>query len=520
MAKEKTPALLIPQTQYEEKNPKDKSCSKSFISWVLAALLIALIVTLCIQFLFPVVERRYRSDIDTVHVYEGTPIVHISSRSDAEKALEKEELNPQWNLDFLINPTRLCDTLNPPESEAYKKDPEVKLLVLVPSAINHFEERKTIRRTWGSMANQPHGPMRLGFVLGTTPNSTEEDLIKNESEIHGDIIQADFQDTYRNLTTKSVLMLKWVSKHCAHAEYFLKADDDTFVNLNVLTDLLQKSPFADEEKFIGGFIHRGAQPSRAPSEKYYVSEGDYADDQYPPYASGAAYVTNGPTASQLFEASKSVKPFLPMEDVFITGLCADEIAASLIHEPSFRYIDPPDPLRWDHYSSLATAHSISPDEMELLWDQMTKNIFDLFDDFSDGMPSSSDSSEWFDGKTVFDLFNWPKDSKYSHTDSSILSNIADKLNSPQFRAEARNWQSNEINSESWKDKESIPNPFNKKQNSLEEIFRNLARNPDNALKSLESQESDSMKWPPLPFFPFDFGKQASPSVNITYFLFK
>ncbi|GFY45773.1 beta-1,3-galactosyltransferase 4, partial [Trichonephila inaurata madagascariensis] len=72
MAKEKTPALLIPQTQYDENNTKDKNCSKSFISWVLAALLIALLVALSIQFLFPVVERRYRTDIDTVHVYEGT----------------------------------------------------------------------------------------------------------------------------------------------------------------------------------------------------------------------------------------------------------------------------------------------------------------------------------------------------------------------------------------------------------------------------------------------------------------
>ncbi|GIY37661.1 lactosylceramide 1,3-N-acetyl-beta-D-glucosaminyltransferase, partial [Caerostris extrusa] len=179
---------------------------------------------------------------------------------------KNDEMNPQWHLDFLINPTRLCDTLNPPDSEAYIRDPEIKLLVLVPSAIDHFTERRTIRRTWGSVSNQPHGPMRLGFVLGTTSNSTEEDLIMNESEIFGDIIQADFQDTYRNLTTKSVLMLKWVSKHCAHAQYFLKADDDTFVNIHVLTDILQKPPFTEQDKFIGGFIHRGAQPSRTPNE--------------------------------------------------------------------------------------------------------------------------------------------------------------------------------------------------------------------------------------------------------------
>ncbi|GIY37662.1 hypothetical protein CEXT_602761 [Caerostris extrusa] len=59
MAFEKMPPLYVPQKDFEEKNPKEKgSCSKSFVSWVLAALLIALIIALCVQFLYPVVERR------------------------------------------------------------------------------------------------------------------------------------------------------------------------------------------------------------------------------------------------------------------------------------------------------------------------------------------------------------------------------------------------------------------------------------------------------------------------------
>ncbi|GIY75755.1 lactosylceramide 1,3-N-acetyl-beta-D-glucosaminyltransferase [Caerostris darwini] len=507
MAFEKMPPLYVPEKDFEEKNPKEKgSCSKSFVSWVLAALLIALIIALCVQFLYPVVERRRITDIDTVHVFEGTPVeVHLKSKDG-----QNDEINPQWHLDFLINPTRLCDTLNPPDSEAYMRDPEVKLLVLVPSAIDHFTERRTIRRTWGSVSNQPHGPMRLGFVLGTTSNSTEEDLIMNESEIFGDIIQADFQDTYRNLTTKSVLMLKWVSKHCAHAQYFLKADDDTFVNLNVLTDILQKPPFTEQEKFIGGFIHRGAQPSRTPNEKYYVSENDYSEELYPPYASGAAYVTNGPTASKLFEASKQVKPFLPMEDIFITGLCADEIAATLLHEPSFKYVDPPNPLNWNHYSSLATAHSMTPDSMDILWDQMTKHIFDLFDltDSMSSSMSSSYSSEWLD-KSIFDLFNWSKESSFESGSSS--NSIANKFNSPEVKAEARNWQSNEVNTETWKDKGASPRP-NKTPSLFDALFRNPlmdAGSLENSLRSPESDSLDSMKWPPFPFFPFGLGKQTS-----------
>ncbi|CAL1281470.1 unnamed protein product [Larinioides sclopetarius] len=514
MASEKTPALLIPQKQFDEKNLKDKACSKSFLSWVLAALLIALIVALCVQFWFPIPDQRRIDDIDTIHVFEGTPIQVYTQHKEDQKKHSKDETNPQWHLDFLINPTRLCDTRHPPDSEAYMQNPEVKLLVLVPSTTSHFEQRRTIRRTWGSAANLPHGPMRLGFVLGTTSNTTEEDLIMHESEANGDIIQADFQDTFRNLTTKSVLMLKWVSKHCAHSQYFLKADDDTFVNLHVLTDLLKMPPFSEEEKFIGGYIHRGAQPSRSPNEKYYVSEDDYPDNEYPPYASGSAYVTTGPTATQLFDAAKSVKPFLPMEDVFVTGLCADDIAATLLHEPSFRYINPPDPLNWSHYSSVATAHSVTPDDMELLWNQMTRHVFDLFD-FPDSM-SSSDSKEWFD-KSIFDLFDWSRDSQSISSYSREFNSISDKLNSPEIMAEALNWQANEVNTESYKDK-GVASSQNR-QRLMTNLFPMLADSQENLFRIKESQFSDSMNWPMVPFFPF-LDKPANPNVNITYFFFK
>lgn len=73
-----------------------------------------------------------------------------------------------------------------------------------------------------------------------------------------------------------------------------------------------------------------------------MSEEDFPEVEFPPYAAGSAYVTTGPTAAQLFDASQRVTPFLPQEDIFITGLCADDIDAALVHEPSFRYTKPED----------------------------------------------------------------------------------------------------------------------------------------------------------------------------------
>ena len=54
-----------------------------------------------------------------------------------------------------------------------------------------------------------------------------------ESSLHGDILQADFLDSYHNLTLKSVAMLRWFSTICTFSRgsstphrYLLKTDDD------------------------------------------------------------------------------------------------------------------------------------------------------------------------------------------------------------------------------------------------------------------------------------------------------
>ena len=370
MASEKTPALYLKKMSFDDEQ-KERFCSKSTISWIFAAVLVALLVIVSIQFLYPTVDNKLR--MDKVHVFKGQPIevnVITSGISDGNK---EAATNP-WDFGFLIDPINLCRTRNPPNSQQYEQNPDVKLLMLVPSAVDHFTQRKTIRNTWGSVAEKHLGPMRLGFVLGTSENQTINDLIYGESLEYGDIIQADFVDSYYHLTIKSVLMLKWVAMRCPHAQYFLKADDDTFVNVGIIANILGTERFLSKEKFIGGYVHTGAQPSRIPEEKYYISEDDYPYEEYPPYASGSAYVMTGPTAVDLFDASKVVQPFIPMEDVFVTGLCAEHIDAPRIHEPRFRYDHPPNPPSWETFSTLATAHSVTPDILEQVWDDMTRSV--------------------------------------------------------------------------------------------------------------------------------------------------
>lgn len=107
--------------------------------------------------------------------------------------------------------------------------------------------------------------MRLGFVLDNeylivSNNKTIVDLIHKESSEFKDIIQIDFLESFQTFTTKSILMLKWVEKMCPHAQYFLKTEDDTFVNVRNIADILNREPCISEDRFIAGHV-KSIEPS-------------------------------------------------------------------------------------------------------------------------------------------------------------------------------------------------------------------------------------------------------------------
>ena len=52
------------------------------------------------------------------------------------------------------------------------------------------------------------------------------------------------QDTYHNLTLKTVMGLKWTSIFCPQARFVMKTDDDIFVNLSDLHEALTKEDFS------------------------------------------------------------------------------------------------------------------------------------------------------------------------------------------------------------------------------------------------------------------------------------
>ncbi|XP_029294886.1 N-acetyllactosaminide beta-1,3-N-acetylglucosaminyltransferase 2a [Cottoperca gobio] len=258
---------------------------------------------------------------------------------------------------MLINQPRICDG-------------KPFLLLVVKSQIPHFDRRQAIRETWGRAGVLANRTVATVFLLGNAlPVDHFPDLLGmlgHEAELHKDLLQWDYRDTFYNLTLKEVLFLEWFSQNCPHAQYILKGDDDVFVNTLRIIDFLEGlSEMKAKDLFIGDVI-RDAGPLRNPKLKYFVPESVFLG-QYPPYAGGGGYLLSREIALRLHNASRQVVLY-PIDDVY-TGMCLKKLGLAPDKHSGFRTFDIEVKNRNNPciYRSLMLVHSRTPQEMLTIW---------------------------------------------------------------------------------------------------------------------------------------------------------
>lgn len=276
------------------------------------------------------------------------------------------------------------------------------LLILVCTAPENLQQRNAIRASWGGLREAQGLRVQTLFLLGE-PNwpqpawgSHGHDL-SWESATQGDILQAAFQDSYRNLTLKTLSGLNWADKHCPLARYILKTDDDVYVNVPELVSELvlrggrweqwerveesQRKAAHEDKMWQGspalgakatpllylGRVHWRVSPSRLPGGRHHVSEKQWPHTlgPFPPYASGTGYVLSA-SAVQLILRVASRAPPLPLEDVFVGvsarrgGLAPTHCVrlAGATHYPLDRCC---------YGKFLLTSHKLDPWEIQEAW---------------------------------------------------------------------------------------------------------------------------------------------------------
>jgi hypothetical protein len=104
---------------------------------------------------------------------------------------------------------------------------DLDIFVYLWTRMDSFDLRQEIRNTWANRTLFPS--LNVGFILGSSSDGELNSMIVHENEKHGDIIQGDFMDTYRNLTFKSFVAWRWIRHNCKRAKYYLKMDGLCFL---------------------------------------------------------------------------------------------------------------------------------------------------------------------------------------------------------------------------------------------------------------------------------------------------
>ena len=99
-------------------------------------------------------------------------------------------------------------------------------------------------------------------------------------------------------------------------EYVLKTDDDVYVNLPKLYDLVRAN---QKPTLLMGTLICNAVPIKDPHNKWFVPRYMFNEKKYPNYLSGTGYVMGREAAVRLYAAALTT-PLFHLEDIYVTGI--------------------------------------------------------------------------------------------------------------------------------------------------------------------------------------------------------
>ncbi|XP_006817744.1 beta-1,3-galactosyltransferase 1-like [Saccoglossus kowalevskii] len=253
------------------------------------------------------------SIVSTIN-YEG-----IVTLQDMEEAMELYTTN-SFPFPFIANPISRCQ-ISP------------FLTMITPSSPEEFVAREFARKYRGNVQDVLQHEIIHLFIIGkpTENKNVVTAKLLNESHSYGDIILIDVLDSYKNLTLKTIMMLKWISNYCSRTKYLLKVDNDVLVNLINLIRLLESAP---SSSFVTGKVSEHPFAFRRLTVKNPVTKEEWPLTNYPPVAVGTSYVISGDVVKKLYQASLYTK-LLNIEDVYV-GILLSVIGVRPQHNEGFR----------------------------------------------------------------------------------------------------------------------------------------------------------------------------------------
>ncbi|TKR67602.1 hypothetical protein L596_023729 [Steinernema carpocapsae] len=242
--------------------------------WKYAAVVSLFFLTVDIVFLRPKEVVRLSDSEQTQEILDSFSSPNVKNESAGQF------LGKDWTID--IGTRRLFARKNP------KCGKTVELLIGVISHANETQMRRDVRNSWASKTSYNTSFTQILFLVGRTENST---CTTAEALEFNDIIYVDVNESYYNLSMKTYALLRYQREFCLQARCTLKIDSDVVANVAGMERLCRSQ---NDTPVVTGHCKNEWLPlMREVESKYYVPRFIYAQDNYPPYCYGAAYMYSG-----------------------------------------------------------------------------------------------------------------------------------------------------------------------------------------------------------------------------------
>lgn len=238
-----------------------------------------------------------------------------------------------------------------------------QVVIAIPTAPSQFVERAAIRSTWCNTSYIKYKKMCCMFYCAQSEKGPLIDsFLKEEAEIHNDIVQFSFRNSYLNLTRLQLSTIAWTLQHFPSIKYFVRSDSDMFVNSNFLIRKLIPYP---KQRFIYGIlIHQGI-PIRHPASKYYLPTWLFPESYFPPYLSGCFYIWSKDVMEKVIEYSKVIRPIHYIDDVYY-GQIFRYANLTIRTDRGYLYWDQI-PVSSRFFRNVVAAHRYSPIDLMVIW---------------------------------------------------------------------------------------------------------------------------------------------------------
>ncbi|XP_055642657.1 beta-1,3-galactosyltransferase brn [Toxorhynchites rutilus septentrionalis] len=376
--------------------------------------IVSLAITVLLLEYFGAFTHVFEEDFDRTFKYpmEGDVLSYVYQlRHGQQPAVEPINV---YNYSFINDCQHKC-----------KEDERMiapRLVFIIKSAIEHFDRRVAIRKSWGWEKRFSDVKIRTVFVLGrpAVPNRRLQSLIDLEYANYRDIVQADFVDAYFNNTIKTMMGFRWAVSYCPRAKFYMFADDDFYISsknllkyvrnpvnypeyleetdealrklarrLSQTTDnanssglepirsnltkrskrqiLNMEMELPNDVKLFSGFVFRSA-PHRHRSSKWYVSLEEYPWHMWPTYVTAGAFLLSHEALFEMYYVSMYTKHFR-FDDIYM-GIVALKAGIEPLHSEEF-YFHKAAYLGPQSYKYVLATHGYdNPDELIKIWNEI------------------------------------------------------------------------------------------------------------------------------------------------------